>query len=125
MADAAEVLRMVGDRISSAIDGMLRDDLPKAFGEIATPLYKEQFAQKANPYGEPWEPRPGDENNKRSTWRFGKVTTIEPYGFGLFVAKPNARRSCVPFEPRGLGSWKGPFDEAMHRALPSALAGLK
>lgn len=118
MADAAQMFAEVGRKMSGFLDVLIANgELAREWSAEATRLYKEQYPQKRNPYGEAWEYRAGDEKRRVSSWKFGKVSSTAPDGFSLIVARPNARRSCVPFEPRGLGSWKASFDEALKRRI--------
>lgn len=111
MGDAAEVIARARESVSHFLDELVSAELFEELGPAATDLYKEQYAKKQNPYGEAWDPRPGDERRTQSTYKFGKVAEVERDGFSLIVARSNAKRSCVPFEPRGLGRWQPKFDE--------------
>lgn len=112
MADATETLRAVRAQFDEFLSDLLGEELMSEWSEAANALYKEQFAKKQNPYGEPWAPRPGDDKRKSSPY-FGKVKNIDRDSFELRVAAPNANRSCVPFEPRGLGAWRPKFEEIL------------
>ena len=110
MSEPADVMRAARERIDTFMSDLIDSDLFDDFAQAANELYKEQFAKKENPYGEPWAPRPGDDKRKSSPY-FGKVMSVDRDSFELRVAASNANRSCVPFEPRGLGAWKPRFDE--------------
>lgn len=112
----------VGRKISDALDKIVDRELSSDWSTEANRLYKEQFAAKKNPYGEPWEYRKGDETRKQSRY-FGKIVAVEPGSFSLRVAGPNAGRSCVPFEPRGLGSWRPTFKDVLWKRIASRLSG--
>jgi hypothetical protein len=120
--DAALTLRQVGNRLGRILDELVAGIAPE-FAPVATEEYKKRYAAKVNPYGEAWEYRKGDENRKVSKYKFGQVTNADSTGFGLFVAGPNAKRSCVPFEPRGLGVWRAPFDEVVRKRLERLIRG--
>lgn len=115
MSDNAEkVISEVGAKVSAVLDELVGPELINEWSEAATELYKEQFELKQNPYGEAWEPKPGDD--KRKSWsKFGSVTNTDSDSFSLYVAKANSKRSCVPFEPRGLGRWRNRFEEIVKR----------
>lgn len=115
--DADKVIARAGEKVRQFVDDLLgNDDLSSAFSVAASELYKEQHALKQNPYGEPWEPRPGDDKRQSSPY-YGKVIDKSREGFTLRVARPNAGRSCVPFEPRGLGRWEKRFNEIFKERL--------
>jgi hypothetical protein len=122
--DAASTLEEVGAKLGAFIDDVTGEGLIKDWSEAATGLYKEQFDLKANPYGEAWDRKPGDENRK-SYYKFGSVTRSDQDSFNLFVARPNGKRSCVPFEPRGLGRWKAKFDEVLERRMRDRAGSVK
>jgi hypothetical protein len=111
MSEATDVLAMARARVDHFLDDVIGHDLFDELAPAASDLYKQQYAKKENPYGEAWPYRAGDEKRTRSTYKFGKVASVERDGFSLIVAAPNAKRSCVPFEPRGLGAWRPRFDE--------------
>jgi hypothetical protein len=108
--DAAETLRSVGLKMNTLLREFTGEGLSAEWGAEATRQYRQRYAEKRNPYGEVWPYRPGDEKRKVSSWKFGKVSDLGDDGFTLIVARPNGKRSCVPFEPRGLGIWRAPFD---------------
>lgn len=120
--DAAAQIHEAGERVLKLVDDLLDEGLSSEWSAAASELYKEQFEKKENPYGEGWEPRPGDDRRKSSPY-FGKVTSVDRDGFALRVAAPNGARSCVPFEPRGLGRWKKDFDELLHERLQRLSSG--
>jgi hypothetical protein len=111
MAGPADGLALARARVDRFLDDLIDVELFEELGPAATTLYKEQYAKKENPYGEAWPYRPGDEKRRTSNYKFGKAVGIERGAFELIVAAPNAKRSCVPFEPRGLGAWRPKFDE--------------
>lgn len=113
MADAEDTLRAARARVDEFVAELTGAELVEEWSVAASELYKEQFAKKENPYGEPWEYRAGDENRTTSYYKFGRVVDLAPDSFTLAVAGPNARRSCVPFEPRGLGAWRPRFQEIL------------
>lgn len=113
MSDAADVFAMARARVDSFMRDLVNLGLFEEWGDAANELYKEQFARKENPYGEAWTPRPGDDKRTKSYYKFGRVTDVDGESFTLAVASPNAKRSCVPFEPRGLGRWRPRFDEIL------------
>ena len=111
MSAATDVLAMAQARAERFLEDVAGVELFDELAPVATDLYKQQYAKKENPYGEPWPYRAGDEKRTRSSYKFGKVADVDRDGFSLIVAAPNAKRSCVPFEPRGLGAWRPRFDE--------------
>lgn len=113
MADAADAIALARQRVDRFLDDLVDADLFEELAPVATDLYKEQYAKKESPYGEPWPYRAGDEKRTRGSYKFGKVADVGRDGFSLIVAGPNAKRSCVPFEPRGLGAWRRRFDEVV------------
>jgi hypothetical protein len=113
MADAADAIALARAHVDRFLEDVVGVDLFEELAPLASDLYKEQYAKKENPYGEPWPYRRGDEKRTRSSYKFGKVADVERDGFSLIVAAPNAKRSCVPFEPRGLGAWRRKFDEVV------------
>lgn len=117
MSDAARTLEEVSKRLMAAVEELVGNGgLAEDWSRAANELYKEQFAKKMNPYGEMWPYRPGDESRKQSRY-FGKVLSVGHDGFALRVAPPNANRSCVPFEPRGLGAWRPRFEEILKNRM--------
>lgn len=113
----AEVLAEAHARLNGMLDELVGEPLMAEWSTAANVLYKEQFAKKENPYGEPWEHRAGDEKRTTSYYKFGSVRDVGADGFSLVVASGRPRRSCVPFEPRGLGAWRSRFDEILKRRL--------
>jgi hypothetical protein len=114
VSDAADTFAKVHAQVDRFLDELVDTQLFDEWSKEANALYKEQFAKKQNPYGEVWTPRPGDANRK-SYYKFGRVIEVERDGFTLEVAGSNANRSCVPFEPRGLGVWRPRFDEIFQK----------
>jgi hypothetical protein len=114
VSSAANVLAQARAQVDRFLSEVVGRDLFSEWSLEANKLYKEQFAKKRNPYGEPWTPRAGDANRK-SYYKFGRVLEVGQDGFTLGVAGPNAKRSCVPFESRGLGVWRPRFDEVFQR----------
>jgi hypothetical protein len=123
--DAATTLGEVHRRLSALLGDLVGPGLSAEWAQTATALYKEQYAKKQNPYGEAWAYRKGDERRKVSGWKFGKVLSVDADGFSLIVAGPNAKRSCVPFEPRGLGAWRVPFNDVLTRRMATLVRGLR
>lgn len=101
------------EKLKSFFDDLVDVDLFDEWSSTANELYKQQFAKKENPYGEAWDYRAGDEKRTTSYYKFGQVTNVERGSFTLAVAASNANRSCVPFEPRGLGAWRPRFEEIL------------
>jgi hypothetical protein len=115
--DPAEVLRQARQKVEEFFDGLIDVELSAEWADAAGELYKEQFAKKENPYGEAWEYRPGDEKRTKSYYKFGAPDDVDRDGFSLVVAGPNPNRSCVPFEPRGLGVWRPKFEEIFYNRM--------
>lgn len=115
MPTPADVLRTAQQRVNEFLDDIVGEGLFDEWSEAASGLYKEQFAKKENPYGEPWTYRSGDEKRTTSYYKFGKPDDVGRDGFSLGVAAANGKRSCVPFEPRGLGRWRPRFDQILRR----------
>lgn len=113
----AEVIAQAHAKLNSAIDELVSVELSAEWSAAANALYKEQFAKKSNPYGEPWEHRAGDEKRTKSYYKFGSVKDVGADGFSLVVASGRPNRSCVPFEPRGIGEWKPKFDEILRNRM--------
>lgn len=111
--DADRVIAEAGRKVEQFVSNLTGVGLIDAWAEAAAVLYKEQYAMKQNPYGEAWAPKPGDAKRTSSSWKFGKVTGKDAVSFSLRVARANAKRSCVPFEPRGLGRWREAFDKIL------------
>jgi hypothetical protein len=122
--DAVHTLAEVKRKLANALDSLVSEGLTAEWGAESTRLYREQYARKENPYGEPWEYRKGDEKLRESTWKFGKMTDLARDSFSLMVARPNGRRSCVPYEPRGLGRWRQPFKEIAEKRLRLIFRGI-
>jgi hypothetical protein len=123
--DAARVLVEAERKTRAFVDELIGEGLVSEWGAAATTLYKEQYALKQNPYGEPWDYRAGDEKRKTSSWRFGRVASTDRESFSLIVARSNANRSCVPFEPRGLGRWSEKFREILSNRAASLAGSVK
>jgi hypothetical protein len=115
MSDVEEAVKAAREKVQRFLDQLVDADLLGEWSKAATELYKEQFAKKQNPYGEAWQYRPGDEKRTKSYYKFGRVVDVDRDGFTLAVAGPNAKRSCVPFEPRGLGAWRPKFNEILQK----------
>jgi hypothetical protein len=113
MSDGSDAFVLARNRLEAFVGDLVSRDLFEEWSVAANELYKEQFAKKENPYGEAWEPRPGDDKRTKSYYKFGRVTEVDRGSFTLAVAAPNAKRSCVPFEPRGLGAWRPRFDDIL------------
>ncbi len=111
--EAARTLEEAERRVRAFVAELTGAGLVDEWASLASELYKEQYAMKMNPYGQPWPYRPGDGRNKVSSYKFGKVRAKDQESFSLIVASPNAKRSCVPFEPRGLGMWKNAFQQIL------------
>lgn len=123
MNDEAErVLAEAARKVEKYVAELIGAGLVSAWAEASTDLYKEQFSMKENPYGQPWTPRPGDAKRTTSSLRFGSVVQQDAESFSLRVARSNANRSCVPYEPGDLGRWKAKFREILARRA-EALAG--
>lgn len=123
--DPAQTIADVFRKVGGMIDELVGDDLMSEWSEAASALYKEQFALKQNPYGEAWTPMPGDEKQRASWSGLGKVKHHNKDGFALSTARPNAGRSCVPFEPRNLGRWQPKFDEILQRRMGMVFRAVK
>jgi hypothetical protein len=123
--EAARTLAEAERKASAFVADLTGSGLVDEWSEAATALYKEQYAMKKNPYGQPWTPKPGDDKRKVSSWKFGKVSSKDANSFSLIVARSNANRSCVPFEPRGLGRWKEKFQEIFTRRAGSIAGDFK
>lgn len=117
MPDPSEVMRLARQKTEEFFNDLVDAELTAEWADAASELYKEQFAKKENPYGEAWEPRPGDATRTKSYYKLGQPDGVDRDGFSLAVAGPNAKRSCVPFEPRGLGAWLPKFEDIFWRRM--------
>lgn len=113
----AEVFAQARAKLNGMLGELVGEPLMADWSAAANALYKEQFAKKENPYGEPWEHKAGDEKRTVSYYKFGAVRDVGADGFSLVVASGRPKRSCVPFEPRGLGAWKPNFDGILRNRL--------
>jgi hypothetical protein len=113
----SDVMKLAREKVEEFFDGLIDAELSAEWAAAAGELYKEQFAKKENPYGEAWEHRAGDEKRTKSYYKFGAPGDVGRDGFSLAVAGPNAKRSCVPFEPRGLGAWRPKFEEIFYKRM--------
>lgn len=120
-----EVIAQARERLNAAIEEAIGGELMNEWSVAANELYKEQFAKKENPYDEPWEYRAGDEKRTKSYYKFGSVADVDRESFSLVVASGRPKRSCVPFEPRGLGRWRPRFDELLQKRLQLAFKSVR
>lgn len=113
----SDVMKLARQKVEEFFNDLVDAELSAEWSEAASELYKEQFAKKENPYGEAWEYRAGDEKRTKSYYKLGQPDGVERDGFSLTVAGPNPKRSCVPFEPRGLGAWRPKFEDIFWRRM--------
>lgn len=123
--EAARTLAEARRKVERFVADLTGHELVDEWSEAATPLYKEQYELKTNPYGEAWAPKPGDQKRTKSSWRFGKLVAKDGDSFSLFVAKPNGGRSCVPYEPRGLGRWRETFQKILTRRAEALVGSVR
>ena len=108
------------DKLERLADPSFREAIALRMSKEATAMYRRAYAEKRNPYGEAWEPRPGDNKARDRGIPYGglgEISRTSEQGFSIVVYKANPKRSCVPVQARGLGSWFAPLTSVFVTAV--------